>query len=128
MFLEDSVKGVVEAEGHGRIGLELHPLAIAVEIYAGYHRIFSFLKSLAIDDRSHYRHLHGREFESLCLCLAVCIPEHIVFLLETVEDIFYRGGPIHLICIRKEKGKHIFGSEAITGKKCRVIQGLVNRS
>ena len=40
MLLQDTVEGIIEAEGNGRISLKLHAHLVAVEIYSGYDRIF----------------------------------------------------------------------------------------
>ena len=128
MLLEYPVELVIETEGHSRIGLKTHSLAVAVKIYSCNARIFESLEGLAADDGRNHRDLHRRKLLSLGLGKPVLVPECIILLFQTVEDVLHRSRPIHLVGVRQNHRKDILRGEAVFRKELLGIESLDNRS
>ena len=124
MLLQDTVRLVVEAEGHGRVCLESHSLAVTVQIDSGYPGIFKGLQGLAAYNGGQDRDLHLIQFLSLGLVETFLGPERVILLLEAVEDFTDLCRPIHLVGVRKDHRKDILRCKSIWLKKLRRIQSL----
>ena len=124
MLEQDAPGLIIEAVGDRRVGLEFHSLLETVDVYAGDLGHLRLIIGLTLDDGGQDGSLFRRQALLLRLGDTVGGPELVPGLLLLVQDIFHRGGPVHLVGVGEEQGEDVLRREAVGGEHRLVVQGL----
>ena len=87
---------------HGRIGLERHPLAQAVDVDAGDAGHFVLLVRLLGDDRGQHHRLLARQARAQQRLIAFHVPEIVVVVTHAQDEVARRLGPIGFVRVGQE--------------------------
>ena len=88
----------------GGVSLQRHVRLQAVQIHACYHRLLGIVGRFLVNDAGQRTDFHGSQLHSGSLGLAFAVPEAVVLLLHTFQQLVRTHVPIHVVGVGHEHG------------------------
>ena len=94
----------------------------SIEVKTGDEWHLGFVMRFSFYDRGDDSHFYGRESERVRFVSARIIPEGVILAQHALEELVWRGIPIHLIGIRNEEALAGFAVEPVLRKVLIAIE------